>query len=58
MVQLYADNEVDASEMLFLDNLTMDGTAQLAPAFVGRGIWDTTWSETMLLYCLYSLPVT
>ena len=42
--------------MLFLDNPAMDGTAQLAPAFVGRGMRDTIWSETMFLYCLYSLP--
>ena len=42
--------------MLFLDNPAMDGTAQLTPAFVGRGMRDTIWSETMFLYCLYSLP--
>lgn len=26
-------------------------TAQLAPAFVGMDSSDTTWSETMFLYC-------
>ena len=43
----------DASARLFLNNPAMDGTAKLAPAFVGRDRSDTTWSETMLLYCLY-----
>ena len=28
--------DFDASARLFLDNPTMDGTAKLAPAFVGR----------------------
>ena len=41
-----------ASERLFLNNPTMDGTAKLAPAFVGTDRSDTTWSETMFLYCL------
>ena len=43
--------------MLFLDNPAMDGTAQLAPAFVGRDMRDMIWSETMFLYCLHSLRV-
>ena len=42
-----------ASERLFLDNPTMDGTAKLDPSFVGRDRTDTSWSETMFLYCQY-----
>ena len=42
-----------ASERLFLDNHTMDGTAKLDPSFVGRDRTDTSWSETMFLYCQY-----
>ena len=46
------DTEDVASERLFLYNPTMDGTAKLVPAFVGRDKCYTTWSETMFLYCL------